>query len=205
MPMPNNKPQNNIRSGVIPPRLVQEMRQGGVITPWFEPYKYGRLSGGCSHASYDVRMSFIDGAKLIKSSNSVVNSAFNTSTVSGEAKIEYEEVHAETDGQITIPPMHFFMVVTEEAVHMPDNVVADLKPKSTCSRQGWTIYNGFVDNGFQGQIVIEGFNHNKANLILTQGQPIGQLVFYGLVDNAVSTYATAKGKYMNQTGVQVAL
>lgn len=98
-------------------------------------------------------------------------------------------------------PGEFILGVTEEWIHMPDQLAMNVDGKSSLGRLGLVIHAtaGFVDPGFRGHVTLEIANLTSQPLILYPHMPIGQFRFTVLTSPAELLYG-AKGlgsKYFN--------
>jgi dCTP deaminase len=96
--------------------------------------------------------------------------------------------------QIVIRPGKFKLAATMEKFKMPKNVCGFVKDKSTYARMGLSVFNTFIDPGWEGYLTIEIANHGDSTITLTQGEPICQIVFM-FTDEETEGY---EGKYQNQ-------
>lgn len=141
--------------------------------------------------SYDVRLG--DSCKSLK--------AKTTRNIARPSESEWEAY--DHVSEIRIRPHEFLLACTQETVHMPPSVVAQLVGKSTVARQGLIIESaGLIDPGFEGQITLELHNLTDTELILPVGIRIGQLKFTHLAAPPAHGYGEAPtgSHYQAQTG-----
>lgn len=113
-------------------------------------------------------------------------------------KLEYEELHLDKDGYVTIKPKQFVLATTIEYIKLPDNIAAFVEGRSSIGRMGLFIQNaGWVDPGFEGEITLELFNGADFPIKIRPGHRVGQLVFAKMDRKAKNPY---RGKYQGQTG-----
>lgn len=106
------------------------------------------------------------------------------------------EVHldwtdAPMDGQLELPPGAFLLAHTLETVTLPADIAAQLSGKSSLGRLGLLVHAtaGWIDPGFNGQIVLELKNlHHDKTITLRMGQPVAQLIFHQLTAPARRPY-----------------
>lgn len=86
------------------------------------------------------------------------------------------------DDQITIPPGQFALLITEEIVTIPNDVIALISIKFTSKRLGLVNISGFhVDPGFHGRLKFSVYNAGAANIPLTVGDPLF-LIWFATLD-----------------------
>jgi dCTP deaminase len=103
--------------------------------------------------------------------------------------------------QITLFPGEVILATTAEFLHMPRDVVADLKLKSTLGRL-WLNHSlsGWIDCNFKGQVTLELQNLGPYPRILTTGMRCAQLIFLAMESPPDDAYGEkGKGHYQNQT------
>lgn len=102
--------------------------------------------------------------------------------------------------RFVLHPGEFVLGVTEEVVHIPNNVVARIEGKSSIGRLGLAIHvtAGFIDPGFHGRITLEMVNLNKLPIILRAGRLVAQLSFQYMTASARKPYA---GRYQGDMDV----
>lgn len=113
--------------------------------------------------------------------------------------------YAVSDGsRIFIKPQEFVLASTEETVHLPNTIAAQVDGRSTMGRLGLAVHitAGWIDPGFQGRITLEICNHGPKTIELHEGDRIAQLILYQ-VFGCGSGYC---GRYQGQeatTGARV--
>lgn len=111
-----------------------------------------------------------------------------------DSEIQYRQIEGDS---ITIPPHSFLLATTEERVRLPDDLTAFVEGRSSIGRIGLFIQNaGWVDPGFEGQIILELYNANSLPITLEAGRRICQLVFCRMDQAAATPY---RGKYQGQS------
>lgn len=97
-----------------------------------------------------------------------------------------------------LEPKSFVLATTMEYVKIPVSLAASIDGRSSIGRLGLFIQNaGWVDPGFEGQIILELFNALDVPIMLIPGQRVGQLIFEYMDTLPLVPYA---GKYQGQTG-----
>ena len=104
-----------------------------------------------------------------------------------------------------LEPGEFALGVTVEWMRLNATIAAQLTGKSSLGRLGLQVHAtaGFIDPGFEGNLVLELKNLSHRDIFLAAGQPIGQLVFQYL-DRACSRpygHPELGSHYQGQQGV----
>lgn len=114
-----------------------------------------------------------------------------------------ETMHTVTyeNDKILLKPGQFILGTLVEYIKLPRRICARLMGKSSLGRLGIdnSSVAGFIDNEFEGALVIELFNHSNNPILLKEGDRIGQLLFYGTDDPKVSYKEKATSKYRGQS------
>lgn len=109
----------------------------------------------------------------------------------------------ETKSEIfTLFPGEVILASTREYLHMPRDVVCDLKLKSSLGRL-WLNHSlsGWIDCNFQGQVTLELQNLGPYPRQLRSGMRIAQLVFLQMESPPTVAYGEqGHGHYQGQTG-----
>ena len=104
-----------------------------------------------------------------------------------------------------IQPGQFLLASTRESVDIPANLVAEVMGKSSWARVGLFIHvtAGFVDSGFTGNITLELYNAAPYPIVIHEGEPIAQLVFYQVSGEVGRKYGDKElgSHYQDQDGV----
>lgn len=93
-----------------------------------------------------------------------------------------------------LAPGEFRLASTIERFKMPNDILGEVKDKSSWARRGLTVQNTVIEPGWEGYLTLELTNHSKEYITLYEGMPIAQVIFYWVV-GAVIPY---NGKYQNQ-------
>ena len=76
----------------------------------------------------------------------------------------------------TIPPGQFAFLLTEEVVHIPDNMMGFISLRSGIKFKGLVNISGFhVDPGFEGNLIYSVFNAGPSPIPITRGDPLFKL------------------------------
>ena len=113
--------------------------------------------------------------------------------------------HHLADGTRAFPILanEFWLMSTNETVHVPNNCLAVVKGKSSLARKGIMVEcAGVCDAGWVGQVTLEVKNLNPdVDVPLTPGQKICQIVFLRMDRPAETPYSAESGHhYQNQKG-----
>ncbi len=104
----------------------------------------------------------------------------------------------------TILPGECMLGCTAEWVEVPRDMVARVEGKSSWGRRFILVHStaGFIDPGFKGQITLELVNLSKEPQVLPVGQPICQISFATLDQEAQRPYGHPGlgSHYQGQTG-----
>ena len=80
-------------------------------------------------------------------------------------------------GKVTVRPAQHYLFATKESLLIPSNISCELSAHSHKGVQGPLHFAGFVDSGFQGDLVFE-IRPELTQKELHDGMPLGDLVFY---------------------------
>lgn len=107
-----------------------------------------------------------------------------------------------TADEIVLFPGEVVLATTKEHVHLPRDVVGDLKLKSSLGRL-WLNHSlsGWIDCNFQGQVTLELQNLGPYPRRLTTGMRVAQIVFYQMSEPPEVAYGEGNtGHYQGQSG-----
>ena len=85
-----------------------------------------------------------------------------------------------------------------EEFQMPERLVGIVHDKSTWARQGLSVFNTVIENGWCGFLTLELVYHGSGDLRIPAGAGIAQVVFH-----ETSRFASYDGKYQNQADMPV--
>lgn len=117
------------------------------------------------------------------------------------------EVHLDAGSMAgwILEPGEFALGVTVEWIRLNSTIAAQLTGKSSLGRLGLLVHAtaGWIDPGFQGNLVLELKNLGHRDIYLAAGQPIGQLVFQYLDRAAARPYGHPElgSHYQDQRGI----
>lgn len=89
----------------------------------------------------------------------------------------------------------FSLASSIERFDMPDDVAALVKDKSSWARLGLSVFNTVIEPGWRGYLTLELKNQGRRHVVLKQGDPIAQILFYRLDAPSETPYS---GKYQDQ-------
>lgn len=106
-------------------------------------------------------------------------------------------------GPYTLQPKEFVLVSTLEWLMVPDDLVIELKLKSSRAREGFNHSLAFhFDPGWSGIGTMEIHNMKRFTpLHIYHGMPFAQIIVHQLDKPAIHPY---QGKYQNATSVEAA-
>ena len=96
-------------------------------------------------------------------------------------------------GGMQIHNSNFCLASAIEEFQMPTNLVGIVHDKSTWARQGLSVFNTVIENGWCGFLTLELVHHGNGGLHIPAGAGIAQVVFH-----ETSRIASYDGKYQNQ-------
>lgn len=99
------------------------------------------------------------------------------------------------DQDVKLAPGEFRLASAMERVKLPNDVSAQVADKSSWARHGLSLFNTFVDPGWEGYLTLELINLGPDFIYIDKGDPICQLIFSKLDEPTSLPY---RGKYFNQ-------
>ena len=118
--------------------------------------------------------------------------AFVTSTDGTKQRLESGE-------QIRIPPGQFGLLLTEEELCLPLNVLAFISIKASKKFRGLVNVSGFhVDPGFHGRLMFSVYNAGSESIILEAGERLFPIWFYQLPEDNDDAY---NGRHNGQMSI----
>ncbi|AJC71832.1 deoxycytidine triphosphate deaminase [Thermococcus guaymasensis DSM 11113] len=112
--------------------------------------------------------------------------------VGKEAYLDGKLVDVEKEGKITIPPKKHALILTLERVRLPDDVMGDMKIRSSLAREGILGSFAWVDPGWDGNLTLMLFNASDEPVTLEYGERFVQIAFIRLEGPAKNPY---RGNY----------
>lgn len=101
-------------------------------------------------------------------------------------------------------PHEFIIATTNEHFHLPLDVAADMRLKSTIGRMGINhVLSVWFDPGFRGEATLELHNVSNTIINLHPGMKIAQMIFMRLSEPTCLSYEHT-GRYLDQKGPTLA-
>jgi deoxycytidine triphosphate deaminase len=115
----------------------------------------------------------------------------------------FERVTAD-DGSVEVKSREYYLFGSKEVFDMPIDLSAEVYQHSATGISGPLHFAGFVDNGFQGNLVFEVRSDELSNMRVYDGMPISKVDFFDTEESA-KTYGEGIGSnYDGQRRVRVA-
>lgn len=115
-----------------------------------------------------------------------------------DAKNEKKQILDKKNSQIVIKPGQFALLLTEETVTIPKNIIAFISIKFKEKIKGLVNVSGFhVDPGFSGKIIFSVYNAGAAPIVMDMGKPYFLIWFSQLTSDA----KIYDGKHQGQTEI----
>jgi len=92
-------------------------------------------------------------------------------------------------------PSGVYRLVLSEAVHIPTNICALARPRSSILRCGVSLGTALWDSGYQGRSEVLCVVHNPQGFRLQRGARVLQLIFFELDEEVEGGY---RGKYQGE-------
>ncbi|NJE75557.1 dCTP deaminase [Thermococcus sp. ES12] len=112
--------------------------------------------------------------------------------VGREAYINGELIDVEGTGKVVIPPKTYSLILTLERVRLPDDVMGDMKLRSSLAREGLLGSFAWVDPGWDGNLTLGIYNASSEPVELAYGERFVQIAFIRLEGPAKNPY---RGNY----------
>lgn len=101
--------------------------------------------------------------------------------------------------QISIPPGQMALLITEEVVHVPTNLIGLISIKFKHKSRGLVNVSGFhVDPGFKGRLIFSVYNASPRPVLLTRGSAVFIIWFCSLDNQAAQPYS---GEHEHQLSI----
>ena len=100
-----------------------------------------------------------------------------------------------------IPPNSFALARSVEYFRMPEDVLAICVGKSTYARCGIIVNVTPFEPGWEGYVTLEISNTTPLPAKIYANEGLAQVVFYKGEESCLTSYASRRGKYMNQVGI----
>jgi len=118
--------------------------------------------------------------------------------VGHEAYINGEIVNVREMGGIIISPKTYALILTLERIKLPDDVMGDMKLRSSLAREGLIGSFAWVDPGWDGKLTLGIYNASDEPVELTYGERFVQIAFIRLEGPARSPY---RGSYQGSARI----
>ncbi|WP_297089930.1 dCTP deaminase [Thermococcus sp.] len=112
--------------------------------------------------------------------------------VGREAYINGELIDVKEAGRVAIPPKTYALILTLERVKLPDDVMGDMKLRSSLAREGLLGSFAWVDPGWDGNLTLGIYNASNEPVELAYGERFVQIAFIRLEGPARNPY---RGNY----------
>ena len=119
-----------------------------------------------------------------------------------KSKLAVEKVKLESGGQFALHPGQFILASSQEIFNLPNNISAEYKLKSSMARIGLELLNaGWCDAGWNGSVLTLELKNmtERHRIVLTEGDRIGQIVFYRHKEVPLDKSYAARGTYNHHT------
>lgn len=125
-------------------------------------------------------------------------------SIGDDVSEEMEEFPWQSKSSVNISDSDFLLANTVEYIKIPDNLSAELRGRSSLGRLGIEVHScaGWIDPGFEGELVLEISNNSPRKVTLRKGMRVGQLVFYENTSSSEKSYGERNNRYQGQTGAQ---
>jgi dCTP deaminase len=121
---------------------------------------------------------------------SLGNEAYLTDSKDGK-----KEKLDDKNSQVVIKPGQFALLLTEEFVSIPDNILAFISIKFSQKIKGLINVSGFhVDPGFKGKIIFSVYNAGPATIVLDKGKPYFMIWFSQLTSHSEPYHGKHNGQ-----------
>lgn len=136
---------------------------------------------------------------IINANHDRVNNACYEMSLAGESFItsldKTKQKYVQGD-QIRIPPGQFALLLTEEEVRIPLNVLSFISIKASKKISGLLNVSGFhVDPGFRGRLKFSVYNAGSESILLDVGKPLFPIWFCQLPEETEDEYV---GRHLGQ-------
>ncbi len=118
--------------------------------------------------------------------------------VGDEAYVNGKLVNVKEDGKVVIPPRAYALILTLERVKLPDDVMGDMKLRSSLAREGLLGSFAWVDPGWDGKLTLGIYNASDEPVELTYGERFVQMAFVKLEGPAKNPY---RGRYQGSAHI----
>lgn len=100
---------------------------------------------------------------------------------------------------LKVSPGEHYLLASDEVLKIPEHLNVELRPHDHIGFHGPLHFAGFIDNGFEGDLVFEIKSEEVSGIVLDHGMPISKLdVFRTKVPDKI--YGKHTGSYQFQVG-----
>jgi len=129
----------------------------------------------------------------------------NLKYLNKKSALSHEKLVLENDGKYVMAPGEFLLAHTREIFHLPNDISAEYKLKSSMARLGLDHLNaGWCDAGWNGSVLTLELKNvtNRHRIVLTNGDKIGQIIFYHHREVPLDKSYATRGSYNNDKQAQ---
>lgn len=112
--------------------------------------------------------------------------------VGKEAMVNGEFIDVGKEWKVVIPAKGYALILTLERIKLPDDVMGDMKLRSSLAREGLMGSFAWVDPGWDGNLTLGIFNASDEPIELAYGERFVQIAFIRLEGPAKNPY---RGSY----------
>ena len=125
--------------------------------------------------------------------------------VTGEYDMQrYFEPVTSVKGEVEVKSREYYLFGSKEVFDMPEDLSAEAYQHSSTGISGPLHFAGFIDNGFQGNLVFEVRSDEMSNMRIFDGMPISKVDFYETEDAGKQYGDRIGSNYDGQRRIQVA-
>jgi dCTP deaminase len=132
------------------------------------------------------------------------NGAYRRVSLKNREQLNMIPWDLEREGPYTMSPGEFILAHSVEVFHLPNNISAEYKLKSSMARIGLDHLNaGWCDAGWHGSVLtLELKNQTRSHeIVLESGDLIGQVIFFLHNEVPSGKDYSARGRYNNDKSV----
>jgi len=118
--------------------------------------------------------------------------------VGDEAYINGKILDVKNLGTFVVPPKTYALVLTLERIRLPDDIMGDMKLRSSLAREGLIGSFAWVDPGWDGKLTLGLYNASDNPVELSYGERFVQIAFLRLEMPARNPY---RGRYQGSAGI----
>jgi len=129
----------------------------------------------------------------------------NLKYLNKKSALIHQQITLDTNGMYAMAPGEFLLAHTREIFHLPNDISAEYKLKSSMARLGLDHLNaGWCDAGWNGSVLTLELKNvtNRHRIVLTNGDKIGQIVFYRHREVPMDKSYATRGSYNNDKQAQ---